>query len=151
MCALSLIHPDERSFRKNMFAGFSLNIAARRNFTCDQMIDRKREQSEMIVMRSVAMWWAGAAVAGSLKVVVSLLEAVFFGLLGRALRQCGEVGRNVIGRPVMPCSARRVGVFTEQDEAAGGCRRAAPVEGRRDILAIASVTGWDCSSIGESG
>jgi hypothetical protein len=84
----------------------------------------------MIMVQAMAAWRTGTTVVRSLEVIDCLLEALLFDVPGGALRQRRQSGRDVIGPPMMPCTARSIRIVTEQNEAAGLPRRVAPLQWR---------------------
>ena len=61
---------------------------------------------------------ARAPVSGFAKVIDRLLEAFPGCAPGGAFRQSSLVGWNVVSRPMVPSACRRIGIITEEDEAA---------------------------------
>lgn len=108
-----------------------------------QVIDLQRKRPEMMAVWAVAMRWVGTTLTWSPEIVGCLLEALFAGVLGSAFGQLCTIGRNVIGRPVMPDPSRSVWIIAEKDKAAGSGRSAGPAEGRGTILTVASETPRD--------
>jgi len=132
-----------------MLSGFACDVATGRGFSRRQAIDRERKQAEVIVVQSMAAWRAGTTIACPLEVIGRLLEALFFSVLGDALREGRQMGRDVVGRPMMPSSARSIGIVAEEDEAAGLPRRVAPFQGRGEILAVAGIAARDRRPVGK--
>jgi hypothetical protein len=123
-----------------MLARFSFDRLTRWVVAERQVIDRQRKQPEVIAVSAMAMRWAGTTVTWSPEIVGCLLEALFACVLGSAFGQLYTIGRNVIGRPVMPDPRRGVWIIAEKDKAAGAGRSAGPAEGRGTILTVASET-----------
>jgi hypothetical protein len=96
-----------------MLARFSFDPLTRWVVAEWQVIDRQRKQPEVIAVWAVAMRWAGTTVTWSPEIVGCLLEALLAGVLGSAFGQPYTIGRNVIGRPVMPDPRRGVGIIAE--------------------------------------
>src|SRR5262249_19998471 len=85
-------------------------------------------------------WRTRAAVANSLEVVDALLCTSRRGLGSRdALRQLIDVCRQIIQHPVHPSACRRVWIITNQGKALSAIRYAAPLERRRDIIAVTGM------------
>lgn len=121
-----------------MLARFSFDRLTRSVVAGRQVLDRQRKQPEVIAVSAVAMRWAGTTVTWSPEIVGCLLEALLAGVLGGAFGQPYTIGRNVIGRPVMPDLRRSVWIIAEKDKAAGSGWSASPTEGRGTILTVAS-------------
>jgi hypothetical protein len=126
-----------------MLARFSFDPLTRWVVAERQVIDRQRKQPEVIAVWAVAMRWAGTTITWSPEIVGCLLEALLAGVLAGAFGQPYTIGRNVIGRPVMPDPRRSVWIIAEKDKAAGSGRSAGPTEGRGTILTVASETPRD--------
>ncbi len=105
-----------------MFSCLARDVTTERVLARRQMIDRERKQTELVVVRGVAMWWAWTAIAGPVE-VNRLLENVPFGVLGDALRERPQVGREVVGRPMMAGAKRSIWIVAEEHEASGVLRR----------------------------
>jgi hypothetical protein len=108
-----------------------------------QTIDRERKHSEVIMMRSMAARRAGTAVTGPLEVVDGLLETLAFGVPGPTRGERRLPGGDVVGRPMMPGAGGRIGILAKEDKAARPRRRAAPVERRGEVFAIAGEAARD--------
>ena len=90
-----------------MLARFSFDPLTRGVVAERQVIDRQRKQPEVISVGTVAMRWAGTTVTWSPEIVGCLLEALLAGAFGQPY----TIGRNVIGRPVMPDPRRSVWII----------------------------------------
>src|SRR5665647_3949720 len=132
-----------------MLSCFACDIATGRVLARRQTLDRERKQTKVIVVHSMAAWRAGPAVAGSLEVIDRLFEALLFGVLGGALRERGQMARDVVGSPMMPRAIRSIGIVAKQDETAGLPRRVAPFQGRGEILAVAGIAARDRRPVGK--
>src|SRR5665647_1421841 len=97
----------------------------------------------------MAAWRAGTTVAGPLEVIDRLFEGLSFAVLGDALRERRQSGRDVVGCPMMPRTTGSIGIVAEQDEAAGLPRRVAPFQGRGEIFAVAGKAARDRRSVGK--
>src|SRR5581483_10281192 len=101
---------DENRLGERMPARLALDIVAGRGLAQGQVVDRQREQPEVIVVRPVATRRAGSAIPGPMEVVDGLPEALALGLRGDAFRQRGAAGRDVVGCPMMPLAPRSIGI-----------------------------------------
>ncbi|OWK21934.1 hypothetical protein AJ88_13150 [Mesorhizobium amorphae CCBAU 01583] len=137
------LHSDENRLGEEVPARFSFDALTRWVVAERQVIDRQRKQPEVIAMWAVAMRWAGTTVTWSPEIVGCLFEALLAGVPGSAFGQLHTIGRNVIGRPVMPDPRRGVEIIAEKDKTAGSCRSAGPAERRGKVLTVASETPRD--------
>ena len=129
---LSLINADEICFGEDMLVCFAGDVATGWVLACRQTIDRECKQAEMIMVQAMAVWRAWTTVASPLEVIDRLFEALPFGVLSGALCKRRQSGRDVIGRPMMPCATRSIRIVAEQHEATGllPAGRSIPGEGR---------------------
>jgi hypothetical protein len=123
---LSLINADEGCFSENMFSCLAGDIATRRVLAYPQAIDRERKQAEVVVVRFMAVWRAWTAIASPVEIIGRLLEPVAFGVLRNAFRERPQIGRDVVGRPMMPRAKWIIHIGAEEREASGVLRRVIP-------------------------
>ena len=101
-----------------MLARLSLDVFAGRLSAEPQLVDRQSQQAKVIVVDSMEVGRARASVSGFAKVIDRLLEAFPGCAPGGAFSQSSLIGRNVVGRPVVPSARWRIGIITEENEAA---------------------------------
>ena len=133
-----------------MLARLSLDVFAGRLSAEPQLVDRQSQQAKVIVVDSMEVGRARASVSGFAKVIDRLLEAFPGCAPGGAFSQSSLIGRNVVGRPVVPSARWRIGIITEENEAASLGRCAAPFQWRRHILAVAGKATWDRGPIAKA-
>jgi hypothetical protein len=102
-----------------------------------ELVRSEREQLEMIMMRTVPLGRAGAAVTG----VAEVVDGLRADRLPR--RHRARVGGDVIGAPVAERAAGRVRVIDDEREASGALRGFTPAERRRLVRAVAAVLRGD--------
>ena len=144
---LSLVPTNQDRFGELVLAGLLLDVATGRIGRRPEMFRRKREQPEMIVVGAMATRRAGAAIAWFLKIVGGLLQSALPRSVLRKLR-CG--GHNVIGRPVIPCAARCIGIVAKQDKTLRSGRRVRPLQTRGQVFSVAGKAARNCRSVGTS-
>src|SRR5262245_43723234 len=145
----SLINSNKGPFDNGVPACLVFDLTTGRFAADGQVVDREREHPKMIMMQPMATRRAWAAVAGSLKIIDCLLEPKRLGIACRALGKRRQGGGDVIGCPVMPDAGRRVGIIAEKGEAAGTSRRIAPIQRRREVVAIAREASRDRRPVGK--
>ncbi len=132
-----------------MFSCLARDVATGRVLACRQAIDRERKEAEVVVVRLMAVWWARTAVAGPVEVIDCLLETVPFGALGDALRERPQIGREVVGRPMMPRSKWSIRIVAEEHEAPSVPRRVISFQGWGEIFTVAGIAARDSQSVGK--
>jgi hypothetical protein len=120
-----------------MISRFPLDVNTGRRSGKRETLDRKSEQSKLIVMGSVIARRTGTAIARSAKIIDCLFQVAF---PARALGQRTPVGGNVVNSPMVPRTRGSVGVIAQQNKASGSSRHATPFERRREIFTVASMT-----------
>ena len=133
-----------------MLARLSLDVFAGRLSAEPQLVDETEPTSE-----SDSGGFHGGGAGKGLrirvwKVIDRLLEAFPGCAPGGAFSQSSLIGRNVVGRPVVPSARWRIGIITEENEAASLGRCAAPFQWRRHILAVAGKATWDRGPIAKA-
>lgn len=128
------------------FACFPLDVTAGRIGLCPKMIRREGKKPEVIVVWPMAVRRTRAAIARFPKIVEGQL---FLCVLPGPLRKLRYGRRNIVDRPMMPCSGGRIGIIAEQDKTARPCRRAGPLQGWREVFAVAGKASRNCCTIGE--
>jgi hypothetical protein len=146
---LSLMSADQNCFIEDMLACSAFDLAAGWVPAERQPLERERQQAEMIMMSAVLVRRAGGPITGFLEIIYGLTELISFSVLCSALRQRQQVGREVIGHPMMPSAARGIRIVAEKDEAAGSRRRFGPFERLGDILSVAGIEARDFRSMGK--
>jgi hypothetical protein len=134
----AFIQSGQRRLGNQMLAGLAFDVPACGILAQREVIDREREQPEVIVVRAVAARRARTTITRSVEVVDRLLEAFLVCVPAGAFRKPDVLARDVIGRPMMPGARGRVRVVTEKDEASGLRRGAGPLERRGKVFTIAS-------------
>jgi hypothetical protein len=123
----SLIDPDEGRFGDNMPACFSLDLAAGGLGAERQVVDRKREQTKVIAMRSMTAGRAGTAVTRPMKVINGLLESYRAAVMAGAFGKSRLVSLNIVSGPMVPFTCGRIRVVTEKHETSSRRRYGPPV------------------------
>ena len=111
------------------------------------MFNRKRKQPEMIVVQTMLVGRTRPAVARFFEIVDGLLE--MFRMAGCPFDQEPFMCGHVVNGPMMPGSARCIGVVAEKHETAGLRWRICPSERRGNIFAVAGVLGRHWRAIGK--
>ena len=100
------------------------------------MVDRKRQQTEVIAMPSMTAGRAGTAVTRSMKVIDRLPESCRAAAIAGAFGQSRLVGPNIVSGPMMPFTCGRIRVVTEKHETSSCRRYGAPVQGRGEVFSV---------------
>ena len=108
------------------------------------MVDRKRQQTEVIAMPSMTPGRAGTPVTRPMKVINGLPESCRAAAMAGAFGKSRLVGLNIVSGPMVPFTCRRIRVVTEKHETSSCRRYVAPVQGRGEVLPIAGETARDC-------
>lgn len=133
----SLVNSDQTRFGKKVLARLALHVLTTWRLRHGQVSGRQSEKMKMIMVRSVATRRARPSIARPVKVIDALLEPLSFRVLGSTRRELPLLGRNVIGRPMMPNSAWRIGVMAEKNEAKRSRRNTVPIKRRRHVFTVA--------------
>jgi len=107
------------------------------------MVDAKREELEMIMVRSIALWRAWAAVTWFAEIVRDL------GPRRLAIAKSSRRTSDVVHAPVAKRAARRVWIIDDKSKAFGPGRRLAPADHGRVVGAVTGISNGDWLPIRE--
>jgi len=93
------------------------------------------------------MWRTRTAIIGSLKVINGLIETLLFHLSGGTHFERRLIGRDVVGRPMVPGAVGSIGIVAEKDKAASAGRSVTPLQGRGDVFAVARIAARNHRSV----
>lgn len=144
--ALSLIPTDEGRFPDDRLASFSLDVTAGRVGLCPKMVGRESKQPEVVVVRPMAMGRTRAAITRSSEIIDRLLDIL---VLRRTDCKLGNGRQKIVGRPMVPCAGRCIGIVAEQDKTPSSGRRVRPLQRWREVFSVAGEAPRNCCSVGE--
>ena len=124
------VGPGEAGFGQHVRRGGRRHVRARRRRAKVKTPYGKRQQMEMIVVRTMSRQRTRTPIAEAPEVVAGLTRALDLGFGRTTFGQRPAVRRNAINRQLMPGPGGRVGIFTNQGEALGFGRRTIPLQGR---------------------
>ena len=82
-----------------------------------------------------------AAIPHFAKIVDRLLDILVLRGTDSKFRDCR---RKIVGRPVVPCASRCIGIVAEQDKTPRSPWRVRPLQRWREVFSIAGEAPWNC-------